>query len=185
VRRPPRGKLLAAAVLLGGAGPALAGPEGYLDLFYVPSAEIEIVVPGFGSGEDDGDGFGVRGQAPATDYLYFLGEYQVRMGLGFAGDGGGGAIVEYVSLEEGVEADGIGVHLRAGGAHFYTQIGYLMLSDDFEDITGPEFAVGLVFTGGGSDTGVFIDVRHAALEGEDSGVEVDLTDFRAGVRIGF
>jgi hypothetical protein len=189
-----RGPLAALALLA--ATPAVAQPEGYLDLYYVPSAGIEVTVPGLGSGDDSGTGFGVKGAAPAANGMALLGEYQaasydggddlnqLRFGFGFLGEGDAGAILEYVAVEEFVEADGLGLHLRFGGERFYAQAGYLLLNDDFEGVTGPEFAFGLDFRGRGR-SGLFVDVRHSVLKTEETDVEFELTDIRAGVRILF
>lgn len=187
---------LAALALLLAAAPAVAQPEGYLDLYYVPSAKIEGTVPALGSGSDSGTGFGVKGTAPTSNGMILLGEYQAasydgggdlnqfRFGFGFLGEGNAGGIVEYVALKEFVEADGLGLHVRFGGDRFYAQLGYLMLNDDFEEIAGPEFAFGLDFMGRGR-SGLFVDVRHAALETQETSVELELTDIRAGVRYMF
>ena len=192
-----RKTLAAAAAALAWCGPAAAGtPDGYLDLFYVPSAKFEITDPGLGSGEDDGDGFGVKGMAPLSEFTVLTGEYQsigydagfdidqMRIGAGFMGARGGGVMVEYLDITEGIEADGFGAHLRLGSDNFYAQLGYLMLDGGSEDVTGPEFAVG--FAADFSPTaGLFVDARRSMIEGEDSNVEVETTDIRVGVRFTF
>ena len=192
-----RKTLAAAAALLLSGGPAMAEtPQGHLDLYYVPSSKFDITVPGVGSGEDDGDGFGVKGMAPLSEFTVLTGEYQsigydagfdvdqMRIGAGFMGEGGGGVMVEYVDVDEGLEADGFGVHLRLGGGNFYGQVGYLMLDGGDEDVTGPEFALGFA-ADVSPNAGVFVDARRSMIEGEDSNVEVELTDIRAGVRFRF
>ncbi|MGH6960498.1 MAG: hypothetical protein ACREE7_08455 [Dongiaceae bacterium] len=184
------------AVLLVSGPVAAATPRGYLDLYYIPSAKIEESAPGFGSADDTGSGFGVKGMAPASDVLVFTGEYQavdydgggnldqMRVGAGVMGRRGGGLFVEYISMDDAVEADGLGLHLRFGDRTFYGQIGYVSLQDDFEDNNGLELAAGFSARLGGN-LGAFFDVRHTALESEDSGIEVELTDFRAGLRFIF
>lgn len=46
-----------------------------LDLYYLSSG-IELEVPGLGSGEDDGDGFGAKGRFAISDALFLSAEYQ-------------------------------------------------------------------------------------------------------------
>jgi hypothetical protein len=190
-----RGALAAAVALMVGGGPAAAEPpQGHLDVFYVPSARLEQR-PG-GGNDDSGTGFGVKGLSPASETLVFTGEYQaisydfagdfnqLRAGVGVIGPRGGGVLVEYISLEEFIEADGFGVHLRGGSDNAYFQIGYVSLEDDFEAHTGLELASG--FAGEISDSlGMFFDARYTSLEGEVSGFETATTDIRAGLRLTF
>lgn len=191
-----RKTLAATAALLLSGGAMAEAPQGHLDLYYVPSSKFDLTVPGVGSGEDDGDGFGVKGMAPLSESTVLTGEYQsigydagfdvdqMRLGVGFMGAGGGGLMVEYVEVDEGLEADGLGVHLRLGGGNFYGQLGYLMLDGGDEDVTGPEFALGFA-ADVSPNAGVFVDARRSMVEGEDSNVEVEITDIRAGVRFRF
>lgn len=190
-------KSLAAAAFLLASGPAAADPQGYLDVFYVPSAKVEERNPGFGLRTDDGEGFGVKGWSPMSRNMVFTGEYQsvsydrgtpdntqYRIGAGFIGDRGGGMLVEYISAQDYIEADGIGVHLRMGGPNLYAQVGYVSLNDNFEESHGLELASGLSFTNH-RGTGIFVDIRHTQLKGQETKVEIETTDVRAGVRIGF
>lgn len=192
-----RARIAALAALLLLSGPLAAAPRGYLDLYGVPSSEIEVSNPGLGGdADDDGTGLGVKGLAPAGGQLVLTGEYQtvdyggdgelnqLRAGLGLVGRRGGGVLVEYVSFDEAVEADGLGLHLRLGARNFYGQIGYLALEDDVEDATGVELAAGFAASLT-RELGAFFDVRHTALEGDDSGVEHTITDLRVGLRLTF
>ena len=186
----------AAALLLFGAPAAADAPQGHLDLYFVPSAKIELFTPGIGTGDDTGTGFGVKGMAPASDSLVFTGEYQavgyddagdldqMRFGVGFMGPRGGGLLVEYISVEEFIEADGFGAHLRLGSDNGYAQVGYLRLEDDFEESTGLEFAGGFAAEISPA-LGAFFDLRYTALEGEDSNAEIETTDIRIGLRFTF
>ena len=189
-------KALAAALLLA-AGPAAADPPGYLDVYYLPSAELESTIPGIGRDKRSGDGFGVKGMAPLAETGVMTGEYQtvtydeggdfdqIRIGAGVMGRRGGGALLEFIKMESGQSAtDGFGVHLRFGGRQFYSQVGYLSLKDGFEDHTGYEFAIGIALTGRDRN-GLFVDYRRTVLEGQENDIEDKLSDIRAGVRMGF
>lgn len=198
-----RKRLVAAAAILLASGMAHAEAPGYIDLFFVPSAKLDVTIPGFGSFDDDGDGFGIKGQIPAGETLVLLGEYQgvtydesdidvdqFRIGLGSFGESGSGFYAEYGSIDlDGSDADGLGLHARLSGAlsdvaTVYGQIGYLLLNDDTEDISGLEFLFGGALSISGN-TGAFVEMRKSMLEGEDSNVEFEFTDLRAGLRIGF
>lgn len=195
-------QLAAAAAMLVASGVAQAETPGHIDVFFVPSAKFDVTVPGF-SFDDDGDGFGLKGQIPVGESAALLAEYQgvtydesdidvdqLRLGIGSFGPSGSGAYIEYASIDlDGSEADGFGLHARlAGGASetatVYAQIGYLMLSDDTEDIEGLEIMFGGALTISGN-TGAFVEWRKSALETSDSDVEFDFTDLRVGLRIAF
>lgn len=190
-------RIAASAVLLLSSNAALAaGP--FLDLYYVPSAEIEVTFPGFGSGNDDGDGFGFKGMVPA-DTIAVTAEYQtvsyddsgldndqLRLGIGLIGPTTSGVFIEYIdsSLDD-ASADGFGLHGRLAGPMFYGQVGYVALEDDFETISGIEFVIGAAFGGERGGVGGFVDLRKSMLEGEDSDVEYEFTDLRVGIRFRF
>lgn len=190
-------------LLLLGPLAAHAESRGNLDLYFIPSAKLDVEIPGFGSADDDGDGFGVRGSGALSDNAVLTGEYQsasyddsdldidqLRLGVGLtAADSGSGLFVEYVDVDfDGDEADGFGIHGRLASkasdvVSVYGQVGYLSVKDDFEKNTGLEFSVGATFWI--NDTaGVFGDFRQSNLEGEDSEIELELTDLRVGIRIG-
>ena len=189
-----RAARIAAAAILIGAGPAAAHPpQGYLDGYFVPSADLERS-PSLGS--DQGSGFGVKGMAPASDGLVLTGEYQavdydgageftqMRAGAGLIGPGGGGLMLEYIRLDDFIEADGFGIHLRLGADNAYGQVGYVAVDDDFEESNGLEFAGGFVAELGPS-LGAFFDVRYTELEGQDSNARIEATDVRIGLRLMF
>ncbi len=191
-------KALAGAVLLLAAVPAAAGPpEGHLDLFYVPSAKLEADSPAFGRLVDEGDGFGVKGMAPLSENTVFTGEYQsvqydrgtadntqFRVGAGFIGERGGGLLLEYIDAKDLFDATGIGAHLRLGGPRFYGQVGYVSLNDDFEEVSGLEWSAGMALTGH-DGSGIFVEVRRTALEGQETHDEIEVTDARVGARVAF
>lgn len=194
-------RLAAAAAILMTSGAAQAQGPGFVDLYVVPSAKLEVAIPGFGSGDDDGDGFGIRGLIPASESLAITGEYQstsyddsgidmdqLRFGIGLTGPTTSGVYLEYISSTiDDADADGFGVHGRLSTpasqpVGVYGQIGYVALEDDFETNSGIEFSVGLAFQVNDA-MGIFVDLRKTSLEGEDSEIEIDFTDFRAGLRI--
>jgi len=187
------------AVLLLPIGAQAAGDTGagYVDLYFIPSSKLELTVPGFGSGSDSGSGFGVKGMVPAAENVAITAEYQstsydddvdvdqLRFGVGFTGPTGSGLFIEYIDADLfGLATDGFGLHARLASGAFYGQLGYLSIEDDFEKNTGIEFAVGAAFPF--SDTmGGFVDLRRTAVQGEDSEIEIELTDIRAGLRVSF
>ncbi len=176
---------------------------GELDVYLIPSANLDVSVPGLGSGDDDGDGFGARIRAPISDVLRVSGEYQstsyddtnidldqLRAGLEIA-LGHSGVVIEYVAAElDGDDIDGFGIHWRfntplSETLDLFGQIGYLALEDDDsgEDVSGGEFSIGVALRFAPQVSG-FVDYRLTALE-DDADTEVDFSDFRIGVRFGF
>ena len=203
-------KLLMLAVLAAPlAVPVVAHAEqGHVDAYYIPSTTLDID----GVGDDDGDGFGVKGFVPlGPGQSFFLsGEYQsskfddfdidvdqLRLGGGWQtplATGSLGVYGEYVSIDlDGSKADGGGVHGRlsfpiAPAVNIYGQVGYLWLTDDdSNDIDGAEFLIGasVDFT---PSIGAFLDFRQSNLK-LDSGFGGDqdftLQDVRVGVRVLF
>lgn len=185
--------------------PAQAASLGYIDGYYIPSAELEISDAGI-SGEDDGDGFGVKGRARFADQLFFTGEYQaveyddseleldqLRAGVGFSS-----AVspelnligrAEFVQVEvdspfqDSEDETGYGVHAGAEAmlapqfmAH--GSVGYISV----DDADGPEFLAGLRFLANESIS-IFADYRVTRLS--DSGSDLDLDDLRIGAGFSF
>lgn len=196
--------LLVAGALAVAATTAQASDFDYLDIYFVPSSELD-----FGGGaDDDGDGFGIKGKAHVADTVTLHGEYQattlddsdldinqLRFGIGaHAADNGSGARLfgdlEYVDVEfdfpvGGSESQsGFGIH---GGLLFsgesalsgFAKIGYLSL----DDADGFEFNIGAIAKFNQQVAG-FVDYRSASLE-DDADDEADLSDFRLGIRILF
>ncbi len=195
---------LATAVAL----PTLAFAQtnvGTLDAYYIPSSDLSID-SSFGSADDSGDGFGVKGLFRFADTLGFIGEYQTvtyddfdldadqyRLGAGWFLPTTSGIYAEYTNIQLGDnndgEADGVGVHGRiagdlAPGIQVYGEAGYLFLQDDAEDIEGYEFLVGGAMQLN-PQLGLFADYRLSNLEGQDSNVEFQFDDIRLGVRMYF
>ena len=140
-----RKQLAIAAILLTVSHGARAADTGaFVDVFFIPSAELEVTVPGSGNARDDGDGFGFRGMVPAGG-IAVTGEYQttryddsgiefdqLRLGIGLVNETTSGLLLEYVDTElDGAAADGFAVHGRFAAENFYGQLGYVRLEDDF------------------------------------------------------
>lgn len=188
---------LAGALLLGSAG-AMAQDRsgGFVDAFFVPSADIEF--PDLGI-EDDGSGFGFRGLIPAGP-LALTTEYQgnsyeggdvsdLRFGLGFIGESTSGIFVEYTQLDlDIIELDGFTIRGRLAAdvsdlTQFYGEFGYLMLEDDYDEWKGVEFTIGAAF-GVTPALGFFVDLHQTSIELKDYQFDlVEMTDIRAGLRI--
>jgi hypothetical protein len=193
-----RNRVIAATALLLASQTAFAESRGgHVDIYYVPSADFEIDIPGFGSGSDDGDGFGFKGLIPADNLAITAGYQsvgydesgidfdQLRIGVGMVGPTTSGVFVEYIDADlADAPADGFGIQGRLAGEQFYAQVGYVTLDDDSEKIAGPEFLFGIAI-GGDESVGGFIDLRKTMLEGDESNVEYEFTDVRIGLRIKF
>ncbi|HUR40130.1 MAG TPA: hypothetical protein VM240_03085 [Verrucomicrobiae bacterium] len=155
-----------------------------------------------GPGSDDGDGYGVRALLVAGEHSVATAEYQtasfsksgldidqLRVGMGVTrANSATGLYVEFDQIDlEDETADGPGVHGRYvvafGPVEVHGSLGHLWLRDSNEQIWGPEISAGAAFAFG--SFGVFADYRMSKLEAQDSGVDVELTDIRAGVRFYF
>lgn len=192
-------KFLAGGALALATTSVHAGEFDYLDLYFVPDSNFDVNIPGLGSGDADGDGFGIKGRAHVAETVTLHGEFQsvtlddsdadidqLRFGVGthsapdtgarFFADG------EYVSIDlDGEDQDGFGFH---GGLSFsgesqlsgFARIGYLTL----DDVDGFEFSLGadLAFS---PTVGGFVDYRSIMLE-DDGDNEFDFTDLRIGIR---
>lgn len=185
--------------------PAFAAADSinHLDGYYIPSADIEL-----GGGEDDGDGFGVKGRAQFTDQLFFTGEYQaveyddsdlefdqLRGGIGFfapvSPDVRWNVRGEFVRVETDVpgggsdDETGFGVHggleaLLTPRFSVHGSVGYLSI----DDTDGPEFLVGGRFQAS-HNVSVFADYRMSRFEDDDSSADLDLDDLRIGAGFHF
>jgi len=209
--------VLVCALLLGPA-PAMA-QGGFVDLFYVPKAEIDISDSSGSFTITDGTGIGLRGRAMLEGGLFLQGEYQandydsvedssgsfdfrseaetLRGGVGVAaGESPLYGIVEFIKQElELTDAcpfvqpcsfddTGYGLHVglqsRSETSHLYAQVGLVDVGD-FGD--GIEFLVGGAVNFSPT-TAVFAEYRNTTQE-DDSGAEAELSDLRAGLRVGF
>lgn len=201
--------LMLAALAAPLAVPAIAqaNEQGHIDAYYIPSTTLDID----GIGDDDGDGFGVKGFVPLgpAQSFFLSGEYQaskyddfdldvdqLRLGGGWQtplATGTFAAYGEYVNIDlDGSEADGLGIHGRlsfpiAPAVNIYGQLGYLWLEDDNkDDVNGVEFLIGasVDFT---PNIGAFLDFRQSNLTNETNFGDQDFTfqDVRVGVRVLF
>lgn len=189
-----------ALVALPVAGMA-ADPFQSVGLYFL-NTDVEVTSP-TGSGDDDGDGFGIDGLFRVGDQAFIDAEYQssetddfdieidqLRFGLGFHSLATEGGVTlygqgEYVSFEsDGDDESGFGLH---GGAilplspqfHLRGDLGYLTLddSDGFEFTFGGQFDLNPQF-------GLFADYRMTSLE-DDNDNELDITDIKLGGRFLF
>jgi len=199
--------LMLAALAAPLAVPAIAqaNEQGHVDAYYIPSSNLDID----GAGDDDGDGFGVKGMVPLGSNFFLNGEYQsvtlddsdwdidqLRLGGGWQTPLATGTFAvygEYANIDlDGSEADGLGVHGRlvfpiAPSVNIYGQLGYLWLEDDDNyDIDGLEFLIGasVDFT---PNIGAFLDFRQSNLTADTNLGDQDFTfqDVRVGVRVLF
>ena len=196
-------KMLIAAML--SAAPfatmaATAKSVGNLDIYYT-DAEVEVT-----GGDDDGDGFGVRGAGKISDQAFVFGEYQkneyddsnlelqqIRAGLGYLFSTsdtldlyGKASFLNFDAEAGGSSEDdnGWGVH---GGVSFvvtpairlFAEIGYL----DVGDSDGPEYNFGgnFMFT---EQVGLTANYRISDFD-VDGGGELKLNDLQVGVRFNF
>ncbi len=186
--------LLAAAPMAGMA----AGVGNQVDLYYI-SGGIDA------GGDDDGDGFGLKGQFAFADNLFFNGEYQsvgyddsdvdldqLRLGVGYNTSLNAQTVLYGLAEFARIKIDGGGSESESGfGLHAGLQynmteafglnarIGYVDIGD-FGD--GVEFLVGASFEFS-KPFGAFIDYRVTQLDGDFG--DVDLDDFRVGIRFTF
>ena len=199
--------LMLAALAAPLAVPAIAqaNEQGHVDAYYIPSSNLDID----GVGDDDGDGFGVKGMVPLGSNFFLNGEYQsvtlddsdwdidqLRLGGGWQTPLATGTFAvygEYANIDlDGSKADGLGVHGRlsfpiAPAVNIYGQVGYLWLEDDDNyDIDGLEFLIGasVDFT---PNIGAFLDFRQSNLSADTGFGDQDFTfqDVRVGVRVLF
>ncbi|WP_348675146.1 outer membrane beta-barrel protein [uncultured Abyssibacter sp.] len=194
-------------ILLGSALLALplagqaSDPFQHVDVYFLAS-DLEISTPG-GSGDDDGDGFGISGAFRVADQAFLTGEFQsaetddfdieidqLRFGGGFHtmestngmtfyGQG------EYLQVEiDGDDEDGFGLHgglilAASEQLRFNGQLGYLSL----DDVDGLEYLLSVAFDIT-PNFGLFADYRVSTLE-DDNDNELDLTDVKLGVSLLF
>lgn len=191
--------ILSAAAACFLSAPSFAQGDNYVDGFFALS-EFDA-----GPVDDDGTGFGLKGEFEVADQLFIGGLYesieyddfnadvdQLRLG-GAYGPGAGSrnegvyGRAEYVELDfDGPEEqDGLGAHIGyakplAPAFRVYGEAGYLFL----DDVDGPELLIGGTFQLN-PNIAVFSDFRGAFLDVDNSNTDVDLTTFRVGARFLF
>ncbi|MFZ5723378.1 MAG: hypothetical protein ACOY33_06920 [Pseudomonadota bacterium] len=200
--KSPLSRLAATSLLLlAGQTPALAADGGVVELLVLPSSDLDITFPGFGSARDDGNGFGLRVGAESGG-LRIHAEYQnvsldlidedieqLRAGLGFAS----GESVRVAGRIEMVNVDMLGAEASGAGLHFglegdpaanvtlFATVGRLMLEDETDvSVEGPEINVGFRVQAN-RNVALSVDLRDTALEEDSAGVEFDLSDLRLGI----
>ncbi|MGQ0529230.1 MAG: outer membrane beta-barrel protein [Panacagrimonas sp.] len=193
--------LIAAVAACSFAVPAIAQTgNNYIDGFFVLNSEIDFE-PG---GDDDGNGFGLKGAFQVHKSIFLTGEYQgveyddsnadldqIRLGAAF-GPGAGAASegiygrAQYIDLDlDGADdQDGFGGHVGYAlpvnkQFHLHGEAGYVLL----DDLDGPELLVGATykFT---PNIGAFADYRMSFLDVDGAG-DLDLNDLRVGARFYF
>lgn len=188
---------LAAACL--GSAPVMAQGHNYVDGFFALS-EFDA-----GPTDDDGNGFGLKGEFQVADQLFLGGQFesieyddsdtdvdQIRFGAAY-GPGAGSrneglyGRLEYleIDIDGASEQDGLGAHAGyaiplAPAFRVYGEAGYLFL----DDADGPELLVGGTFQLQ-PNIAIFSDFRGAFLDVDNSNTDVDLTTFRVGARFLF
>lgn len=196
---------VAASTLLAFSGAALAQSNG-VDVYYVDST-VEVTLPGFGSFDEDGDGFGARGAFAISEFAAVTAEYQAvsyddvdldfdqfRVGLAVSLTGTDVPLswygaAEYIRTEadDGIDSEsnsGFGVHVGGDfelvpGLALGARVGYV----DIDESDGIEWLVKAVFTVTPA-FGVFADYRLTSVEDDDD-VQTDIDDLRLGVRLRF
>jgi len=194
--------LLAAAPMASMA--ASGGPTGHLDVYYT-DADLELDGPL--SGDDSGDGFGIRGSGKVADKVFVFGQYEqnkyddtdgelktIRAGLGFGlwqdADTSLDARAEFIDVEgedfpAGIDIDdsGYGLHVGAAfrpipGLSLFGDVGWI----DVGDYDGPEYTIGAIFNLN-EQFGLVADYRITDVEDDDVGLKAE--DLHLGVRFTF
>lgn len=181
--------------------PAMA-VDSFVAGYYVPKADLEVTVDGLGSGEDDGDGFGLNTRIMVAPSLGFTGEYQslsyddsdgdidqLRVGGGWFAENGFALTADFVQFDfDGDEVDGFGLHARFTGkvaqqVELFGELGYNNVEDDAGDeADGIEYLFGGAFYFN-EQFSAFADYRSTSLEFD--GGEFEFTDLRVGGRLHF
>jgi hypothetical protein len=197
-------------VLVGLLVPALpvwSAADGFVDAFYVPSAEAKIAIGSLSETTTNGQGFGAHAMFPLGELFFVNGEFQrnkfsednaghvneYRAGFGAetTPDKARAAIYgEYIRLDGEGDAnpDGFGLHARftfdlIPPLKLFGEVGYVRLKADDDTIDGPEFLVGGVFSFT-NYIGAFADYRISHLDGDGAVSSKFRTyDARVGVRL--
>lgn len=199
-------KLLCLAALFAASSSAFAA-SGSVQFGFIADTALDFEST---SQDADGDGLSINLSLKPTDgpiliYATHLSrEYenvleldQTRIGVGASGSNnklGYWLGLNYEILEVG-SADGDGLGVR-GGLSFafndkfslYGEVGSVFVSDEYTEVSGGEFSVGLAF-GVTPQVSLFTDIRSQVLDVEDTfaggSEEITLTDFRLGVGVFF
>lgn len=180
-----------------------AGNSSFLDVYYIPTADLHIDDPVLGPASDTATGYGARGQFMFAQNLAFSGEYQrndydklndnvdrYSAGIGLVGEGGG-IYAEYAGFDfPDDNLSGLGVHARinlplADNVNLFGDAGYLTgLRDDYGDsYNGPDLSGGLS-VGLTPQLALFGEYRYTRLDGPDA-VSYKFSEVRTGMRFSF
>jgi hypothetical protein len=183
---------LAGALL---AGPAVAAETGQIAAF-MSKVDVDDEV----AGQDDGTGFGVRGQfgfgGPFAHFEYQavtlddsdLDVNELRIGGGMSGELNKQFQVfgkaEYVDLGSDIELDGFGVHggvrmLPTPQVQLAASVGYLMLGGELDDVSGLELDLNATFKFN-RQFGGFFGYRTWMGSFDDAGTDFEVSDLRVG-----
>ncbi|HZP12463.1 MAG TPA: hypothetical protein VFB36_08590 [Nevskiaceae bacterium] len=194
--------------LIAPALPAWSAADGFVDAYYVPSAQIKESSPGFPEESVSGDGVGVHATVPLGQLFFVNGEFQhnnysdsnssghineYRAGGGIESspDKARAAVYgEYIRLdpEKADSADGFGLHARVTfdvipPLNLFGEVGYVRLTANGDTIDGPEFLIGGAFSFT-KYIAAFADYRISHLDGNGENESKDrLYDVRVGVRL--
>jgi len=193
-----------AALIAVSVGVAQAeGGDSFVGAHYSAS-NLDVSVPGVGSGDEDFEGFGFAGIWQVSPTALLRGDFDsseaddvdltldiLRVGVAVAGrheNTIGYAGVDYTRLRLEVEGDSdsesgitpvLGLMSDQGVVTFLADAGYLIM----DDVDGPYVNGEISFTGL-EPLGVFVGYRYYFLDGE-GGVDLDYSQLRGGVRYQF
>lgn len=193
--------------LLAPALPAWSAADGFVDAYYVPSAQAKVEFANGGETTSNGDGAGLHAMVPLGELFFVngefqhnsyredgaghLNEYRVGGGIESTPDKARAAIYgEYIRFDgEGdTNPDGFGLHARVSfdvipPLKLFGEVGYVRLSVHGDTFDGPEFLVGGAFSFT-KYIGAFADYRISHFDGNGSDQSKLRTyDARVGVRL--
>lgn len=179
------------------------GGDSFVGAHYSAS-NLDVSVPGVGSGDEDFAGFGFAGIWQVSPTAVVRGEFDasegddvdltldiLRLGVAVAGRLGntiGYAGVDYTRLKLSVEGDSdsengvtpmVGLMSDQEAVTFLADAGYVIM----DDVDGPYVNGEITFTGF-APLGLFVGYRYYFLEGE-GGIDLDYSQLRGGVRCQF
>ncbi|MDF1781654.1 MAG: hypothetical protein P1U67_10190 [Alcanivoracaceae bacterium] len=196
-------KIILYTLLATAALPAMAETTGKVGLRFSFQSELDITIPGLGSGDTDGNAFGLYGEVGNSEIFGYVDRQsnnlddadvdETRFGVGVRGGNDTGTVearfehydvdLDLDGIGEGGD-DGFGIHL--GGALALNEKASAFASFgifSLDESDGTEFQFGV--RGNVSDeVELYGAYRVASLE-DDVDVEYDLTDMRVGVNILF
>lgn len=197
------GCMLAVVMTMAANSVQAEGGDSFVGAHYSAS-NLDVTVPGVGSGDEDFQGFGFAGIWQVSPSAVIRGDFDsseaddvdltldiLRLGVAVAGrheNTIGYAGVDYTRLR--LEAEGesdsesgitpvVGLMSDQGAVTFLADAGYLIMND----VEGPYVNGEISFTGL-EPFGLFMGYRYYFLDG-DVGIELDYSQLRGGVRCQF